>query len=1191
MSNYKVYVLFFLILASPSILETFSESKTAQNTNPLSNPNQFTFFPDDEVIALTINRNDPKDGTVVLYDFADSSLHGADTKNKSEVEWTLSNFIDTDNWGKGTIRMASGRITEATRDQIVGAYYNADGSLHVRLLSNDTMLSSTTLSGRINESVVSKDFSVFDRFDIAVGDIDGLIDKNGFYHDEIIISSYCFKDPNIKQIALQVTVLDSNLQELYSWEKVTYAGRIAMDLGDIDDDGILEITLIQAVQKGAQTKNTVTYILEKESAFDQTYELELPLSHYADITAGSYRGLSRDDIAVIYIDEDQNAIIQLISLDSKSGTLTKNEKKMINDSKNSVLTVSIDSGLFQFQPSNNLTIHHKQILASYQSGTASCVWRALCLCTPSNSLDSIDIERAGDNGSLDWSNGHYHENPQMVIPTGLFGKQSDSPSIQAASLYMDAITDWTYAWCVGFLALENHADSFNESMHVFKNRSDSTTCVDYVNCIASCDIDGDSLYLGAPAHVVIHNLHEVISIIQSPPKHIDYLPDSNGEWATRNISVEDDYYVKMEDHEQNAVKTTTQSKTSFNIGGSAKLSFTTKEDLWFGSDTSQFAFKASYDYNSRKEQWESNYKTCGRDEIAIARSDDHLHVYTKQINIWSYPMYGLKTDNHPQGYLQYTIPDSNPHELFGGGLGHLDFYNPDHIPINMLSYPEYDNESPNSLALDDQNNPILCIGKNTVYDIMSGAADVLSLSWVSENEKKKSFEYSHTIGASFDFKNTTSTDLIIAKQKSTTEINLHSQNNWTRSKISDVKTTQSRGITLSMPEGSGLNSIWSYSINPCVYLDRNKVLRVSHEVVSPDSNVWWENHYGKKPDPSLLLPFRFDTVYITEQKYSYALQTDFDTRTQMRGLRLYKEGENIELSTAIYDGDCVDVGVRCGNFSLYSQKPSFDLLLEYIPFDTINNTEFGQRKSIGTVRVNNLGAREIREVTVPWNTTGLGGSIEGSAQYYRLYVTIDPKNEVDEIHEWKDADGNRLDHGNNEGHWPSTNGCAIYYPQTGKNTGNTTKSTNLLTRFAFQIVHDSSMHDESLSIKIDGKIVSDDDRNVYMGKQYAIRCNLHSTHYLASHHMLIFEEKYNNEDDWSVWGSCLLRGVSQNNNYVWRYWKPKHPGRCVIRAHFLEHPEDAERGNTKDTIIINIMPPESPVSVKNWELHSNDSMR
>ena len=64
----------------------------------------------------------------------------------------------------------------------------------------------------------------------------------------------------------------------------------------------------------------------------------------------------------------------------------------------------------------------------------------------------------------------------------------------------------------------------------------------------------------------------------------------------------------------------------------------------------------------------------------------------------------------------------------------------------------------------------------------------------------------------------------------------------------------------------------------------------------------------------------------------------------------------------------------------------------------------------------------MKEVCVPWDTTGLGNK----PYTYRFYVTVDPDDDVkNEIHEWKDSQGKQLTHGNNEGYWPWGSGIAI----------------------------------------------------------------------------------------------------------------------------------------------------------------------
>jgi hypothetical protein len=116
---------------------------------------------------------------------------------------------------------------------------------------------------------------------------------------------------------------------------------------------------------------------------------------------------------------------------------------------------------------------------------------------------------------------------------------------------------------------------------------------------------------------------------------------------------------------------------------------------------------------------------------------------------------------------------------------------------------------------------------------------------------------------------------------------------------------------------------------------------------------------------------------------------------------------------------------RIYNLGLKHNADNVTVLFEAVALDDLGY-EIGNRIEIGTDQVSlfsyeaNQGP-SIEEAAVFWDTTGW--STEGC---YRFYVTVDPDNTVDELHEWKDAYGEKIVSGNNEGYWPWTgNGIHI----------------------------------------------------------------------------------------------------------------------------------------------------------------------
>ena len=235
------------------------------------------------------------------------------------------------------------------------------------------------------------------------------------------------------------------------------------------------------------------------------------------------------------------------------------------------------------------------------------------------------------------------------------------------------------------------------------------------NALIAFDFDGDSLYLGAPVHLTMHNTLVFDYILQEPPKHIDYLPIQaecnpppgvcNGSNGIVNISRLAGFNISYADTQGTAFSSETEKSSSFTKGFSEKQAAqnTVGEDAGIATSkvTVDFAFQAKQDFDSHQSSYTGNDASYALTLTACTIADDALNYSARGIDIWRYRIYGTTApaaDGTPgPAYYEVTLPralcpsnhDPDPTTCPVNPIGglSLDIYQPWHENGNVLSYP------------------------------------------------------------------------------------------------------------------------------------------------------------------------------------------------------------------------------------------------------------------------------------------------------------------------------------------------------------------------------------------------------------------------------------------------------------------------------------------------------------------------
>lgn len=332
--------------------------------NPVA-PNRMALFRDDEVFMVVRDWEHQKMVYRVLA-----------PGNADLTEWDLKEGANMDQKGDfGHIAIASGRIANPLQqDDVVVAFYDPQGNYQVELWR-----SSKKIAWKTFVETAGNDFSFVD---VTVGDLDQLVDEDGYYHDEIVFVRNVGNDYYTNK--LLVDVMDQDLKTLASvsvssTDPATYGG---VTIGDFDGDGILEIAtgltgagnlhkdyqidIFHFIRSNASL--SLEKVVTKKFAFTKTNIASLLME------AGDFNGDGRDDIAVSpHIGHFD--LLTMLTSDKNNLELerkTTYQYQVLYDSHTYIGSQqSMVSGLFKFEPNSGYGINRRQLATC-----TAVVWNA-----------------------------------------------------------------------------------------------------------------------------------------------------------------------------------------------------------------------------------------------------------------------------------------------------------------------------------------------------------------------------------------------------------------------------------------------------------------------------------------------------------------------------------------------------------------------------------------------------------------------------------------------------------------------------------------------------------------------------------------------------------------------------------------------------------------------------------------------
>jgi hypothetical protein len=621
------------------------------------------------------------------------------------------------------------------------------------------------------------------------------------------------------------------------------------------------------------------------------------------------------------------------------------------------------------------------------------------------------------------------------------------------------------------------------------------------------------------------------------------------------------------------------------LGGSveANASATVKTNVIpaKGEVTVEGTAKIEYDYTDNSEEYDTHYGSRTETFSGQTNADDYLVALYQTFDIWRYRVYGVTPKDGSATNLFYEIVLPGPQrEIPGGGLD-VEWYQPRHENGNILSYPQlsrgtFTPEDMGSFRLKDgtmKSEPLI----RATQQSWAGTSGGIELVYDDGTTATDTHYYDHKLSESLDVKATAKGEAGIfgneAEVEASLAVNVHNSNSWGNTSVSESSSTGSKGLTLVKPP---TDTTRGYFFAPVFYITRDGTVKVTHAVdmlTHKGGKTWWASHYGRQPDPALNLPFKFRMT--DNSGDNWVLNTESNRKT-MRGFFLRDAevnevtGERDYLDNAPTDGDEVEIVARVYNYSTAAMARGVKVLFQIVEYDDATDTEIGERSDLGSVNVS-LNPREMKEVSIPWDTTGWGHTNANVAVAYRLYVVLDPDGQIDEIHdledEWVADEGNSVTGGNNEGF-----GYVYVYPA---GTGHSSEPADYAANWLLdENEPDIHMRDDSVAVLTPEGVLDhgeDGSVTVYAGEHVRLRVAVYTDETHADvEHVLVFDGDPN-EGGRLIAGKMAYGVDTQDGTHVWVDWTPMEAGEHHIYAEVIERVDDADPGDATDLLKVNVI--------------------
>lgn len=465
-------------------------------------------------------------------------------------------------------------------------------------------------------------------------------------------------------------------------------------------------------------------------------------------------------------------------------------------------------------------------------------------------------------------------------------------------------------------------------------------------------------------HKIRQDIQDPVIILNSPPVHFDVLDGDTYDLNKVFLEENEDYYIEYgsetENTEATFITTTTSGDWGFqpdvSFGGEASYKDLIGASFSLGLGADESASEQLYSNSSVTETVSSRTRQSSKDDAVLALVTNY--------ETWEHYVY----DEHDKiiGKI-IAVKQESPHYQWTETRSALNkgLYL-QHEFGNILSYPYYANPT--------VDNPQVktFIGTGTTKAIQLGVAlqTEQKLTWSKYLTEEETKQYNKSekpsgFGISlFGIFDIGVEDGSLAQEET----------------ISTAQHTLGTQTEILLQVGVVESSERSFSVMPYFYWSKSGALVVDY-VVKPDvlTGTWWTSHYGQKPDPAFIMPFRLDNAKGIPA---------YDDET------LYNQTSSIFFNPTIPDeADTITIYAKINNYSLISTGEPIPV--SFYANDPANPSNLIKNANGESVfyTTGSIDQRSYSFVSMRW---AIPDNLRNSNT--KIYAVIDPDNTMDEIH-------------------------------------------------------------------------------------------------------------------------------------------------------------------------------------------------
>lgn len=912
-------------------------------------------------------------------------------------------------------------------------------------------------------------------------------------------------------VATEVTPYGPGVDEIYSLYKdpdKDFPGTLRVDTFDGRGDGTRQIvTAHAATWNGGKDQGVAISVFEYQgpnqltSLGSQGFELskvdtDIGLEGFPfAIATGDFNGDGKDEIAAVITQgarsetPDDNLLAKnlvLLGLDGNELTVLSqdgffdevglmpscdNDGGYVSGSvkQRGCSNVELASGLFVFDPDRGFGLTRRQLAFAFTSfdskgnGTVDVHVYEI-----SSDNRKTTIAESGD----DLRQGRRRASPRgasgAAVPSVLFGlgvgnfagvdqvvNDENPPFDQVAVL---SATSSGGVDSASLQVYEISASSGTTEIGLAVEQDFHATDVPFdIARIQPFDYDGDAIVLGPPVVFAMENVTNVVSVLEAPPQHVDYLPNAphadpaTGLWV---VSRSKEFQLELNQGHTDTFEGSQTSMVSTSVGASdeASASATVSGDAMIakGSVSGEIEGKLSFakDNSSINTQGVSNTVTFDTSEAPT--SDDAVATFVSLAQVWRYRVYGAEGSDpdNPNLYYEIYVPQGTvPNSLvWQSGLTLVDdgTYQPLHENGNILSYPELGQSThvtppdlgawslPSSCAPDPPQPQSTPIASAPIMQF-GGSSPKWKATFEESTSCGQERSNDKTLEASVSVKTTIKAEASVIfekdKAKASVEAEVSGSKSW--SSLSTYDNTSTSGAELLISSDS-TETFAPYQFLPTIYFAQDGAAKVVFATggIPASCDDLWQDLYGN-PDPALNLPQKFSWGGDDED------QPVFNTRTNGRRMRGFfaRDATQIDAATGLGPlldlesltwGNPVQLEVMVYNYSVCCDDPKaceaasfsdLDVRFDVAAFDS-QSQSFLERTTVGTATAQFTDEHANPEgppIGTTFSPRGVGRATltldldpaklplgNGSeAVTYALFAVLDPDEAIDETHPWR----------------------------------------------------------------------------------------------------------------------------------------------------------------------------------------------